>query len=106
MGYRYKNFCLDTVEQLHEVIAADCPVITSDGSSSIKCSPTSTDILMTVEPIPTTGLTSQQVYIPQQINCDTGPAIADAIELSWLVVGVWVAAWGFKKMADALRGKS
>ncbi|SFF12697.1 hypothetical protein [Nitrosomonas sp. Nm166] len=105
MGYRYKNLCLDTVEQLHEVIAADCPVITIDGSSSIKCTPTATEILLTVEAIPTTGTTNQQTYIPEQIACDTAPVIADVIELSWLVVGVWVAAWTAKKLSDVLKGR-
>lgn len=105
MGYRYSNLCLDTVEQLHQVIAADCPVITSDGGSSIKCTPSGTDILITVDHIPTTGISNQQTYVPEQIICDTAPAIADVVELAWLVVAVWVAAWGIKKMTDALKGR-
>ncbi|MBA3754955.1 MAG: hypothetical protein H0X02_01415 [Nitrosomonas sp.] len=105
MGYRYKNLCLDTVEQLHQVIAADCPIIASNGGSSIKCTPTTTEILITVDQIPTTGVTNQQNYVPDLIACDSAPAIADVIELSWLVVSVWVAAWAIKKMIDALRGR-
>ena len=106
MGYLYKNLCLDTVDELHQTIAADCPVITSNGSSSLKCTPTSTDILLTVDQIPTTGTLNQQTYVPEQIPCNSSPLIADVIELSWLVVAVWVTAWGFKKMSDALRGRS
>lgn len=105
MGYRYKSLCLDTVEQLHEVIAADCPIVTSDGSHMLVCSPSLTEITMTLDTIPS-GTPFTQVYVPQQIPCDTAPAIAEVIELSWLVIGVWVAAWGFKKMSDALRGRS
>ncbi|PTQ76465.1 hypothetical protein C8R26_11758 [Nitrosomonas oligotropha] len=106
MGYRHKNLCLDTVEQLNEVVSADCPLITSDGSSSIKCTPSATDILITIDSIPTTGILKQQTYVPELISCDSAPAIADVIEVSWLVVAVWVTAWGIKKMADALKGRS
>ena len=105
MGYRYKNLCLDTVDELHQSIAADCPVITGNGGSSLKCTPTATDILLTVDQIPTTGITNQQTYVPEQIACDSVPSIAEVSELAWLVVAVWVAAWGYKKMADALRGR-
>ena len=106
MGYRHKNMCLDTAEQLYEVISADCPLITSDGSSSIKCTPSATDILITVDSIPPTGTLRQQTFVPELISCESAPAIADVIELSWLVVAVWVTAWGIKKMTDALKGKS
>ena len=42
---------------------------------------------------------------PQLINCDLSPPYtnSDIIEVSWLVVGVWVVAWGFKKMAEVIK---
>ena len=42
---------------------------------------------------------------PQLINCDFSPPYtnSDIIEVSWLVVAVWVAAWGIKKMIEVIK---
>lgn len=105
MGYRYKNYCLDTVSELHDVISSDCPSVTSDGAHILICTPSSNDITVSLTEI-ATGTTTTRAYTPELIACDTAPAIAEIVELSWLVIGVWVVAWTFKKMADAIRGRS
>ena len=105
MGYRYKTQCLDSLELLHDVIAADCPTISTDGAYSLACVPSSTYISITRTPLE--GSTSDTLQVtPVQIYCDKTGSINDIIEIAWLVVLVWVTAWGFKKMADTIRGRS
>lgn len=105
MGYRYKNYCLDTVTEMHSVVASDCQTVTLDGTAIVKCTPTSTDITVSIIDI-STGTTVTRAYVPEQIICDTAPALADVAEIAWLVIGVWVTAWAFKKIADTIRGRT
>lgn len=105
MGYRYKTQCLESVELLHDVIAADCPTVSNDGMYALACVPSSTTISITRTPLD--GSTGNTIQVtPIQIYCDNTSAINDITELSWLVVLVWVTAWGIKKMIDALKGRS
>lgn len=105
MGFRYKTQCLDSLELLHDVIAADCPTISTDGAYALACIPSSTYISITRTPLD--GSTSDTLQVtPVQIYCDKTGSINDITEIAWLVVLVWVTAWGFKKMADTIRGRS
>ena len=105
MGFRYKTQCLDSLELLHDVIAADCPTISTDGAYVLSCVPSSTYISITRTPLD--GSTSDTLQVtPVQIYCDKTGSINDITEVAWLVVLVWVTAWGFKKMADTIRGRS
>lgn len=113
MGFRYKTQCLDSLELLHDVIAADCPTISTDGAYALACIPSSTYISITRTPLisitrtPLDGSTSDTLQVtPVQIYCDKTGSINDITEIAWLVVLVWVTAWGFKKMADTIRGRS
>lgn len=105
MGYRFKNYCVDTVTELHDLIAADCPTVTADGSSSIKCIPTSTDISIVIDSIPTTGTPISQSYIPVQIACDTAPKIADIVDYAWAVALIWLTAWGIREVYKLIKGR-
>lgn len=62
---------------------------------------------ITVQAYSLTNGTPQTAFTitPQLIICDFSPPYtnADVIQVSWLVVGVWVVAWGIKKMAEAIK---
>ncbi len=62
---------------------------------------------ITVQAYSLTNGTPQTAFTitPQLINCDFSPPYtnADVIQVSWLVVGVWVVAWGIKKMSEVLK---
>lgn len=103
MGVRYKSQCVEST-LLHDLIAADCPIITSDGAHLIKCVPSSTEITIFYTEV-ATNTTTSTVYQPQQILCD-GVTITDAVELAWLIVLVWVVAWTIKAISETLRTKS
>ena len=63
---------------------------------------------ITVQAYSLTNGTPQTAFIitPQLIACTyQAPKVfsnADVVELSWLVVGVWVAAWGIRKLSEML----
>lgn len=62
---------------------------------------------ITVQAYSLTNGTAQTAFdiTPQLINCDfsTPYTNSDVIEVSWLVVGVWIAAWGIKKMIEVIK---
>lgn len=101
MGYRYRTQCVDTIDLLHEVIAADCPTISSDGVYLIQCTPSSINISVTTTEI-ISGTQATRAWIPDQLLCNS-PSVADTVELAWLVGGVWVAAWTIKMVAEVIR---
>lgn len=100
MGVRYKSQCVDST-LLHDLIAADCPMITSDGAHLIKCVPSSTDITIFYTEV-ATNTTASTIYQPQQIPCE-GVTISDAVELAWMIALAWVIAWTIKAISEALR---
>lgn len=103
MGYRLQSQCVD--ESIHlELVAAQCPFITSDGAHLIKCVPSSTEIIIFYTEV-ATNTTTSTIYQPQQIPCD-GVTISDAVELAWLIALVWVVAWTIKAVSETLRTKS
>lgn len=106
MGYLYKSKCLDTVLELHQHYAQDCndaftnltqyyTVCTAD-SSAVTANTYSLKDNLQYNTVPV-------LIYPPQYSCDTAPKIAEVAELSWLVVGVWVAAWGIKKLIEVVR---
>ncbi len=115
MGYKLKNVCYETQAQFLEAFAQDCPITVSTPSTASGfysfCSVNGTNIEVKAfnwssnqEIIPAVD----HIFTPQSSSCDYSASTntftnADIIELSWLVVGVWVAAWGFKKMIEVLK---
>lgn len=102
MAYKYQNYCFDTVAQLHDYVAAQCPVIS--GGSSIVCTPqalpdqiqiTATDLQTLVQTV--------SILQPQQISCDYFGT--DYIDFLWLLAGLLVAAFGARCVSDVIRGR-
>lgn len=103
MGNYYQGKCFSTTLDFHREIASNCPTVSPDGAYLIQCTPSETKIVLTRK---TTGLiptTTNTDYIPQQIACDPDQAMNDAIDLAWLIVGVWVAAWCIKQIINVIR---
>jgi len=100
MSYLYQNRCFDTVQQLHEFVAADCPVV-SDGAA-IKCTPSATDILIEKTDL-TLGTTTSYNYVPAQIACD--PSLTDLTTIIWDVSLMWIAAFTVAVIAKLLLRK-
>lgn len=108
MGYRFKDQCFDTKQEFINAFAQSCGGTSGSGglSSYFTICTANTDTV-TVQAYTLTNGTAQTPYAvtPQTINCDYVSPLttSDMIELSWLVVGVWVTAWGFKKMMEVIR---
>ncbi|SET65093.1 hypothetical protein SAMN05216326_1528 [Nitrosomonas marina] len=98
MSYLFKERCVSTAEELHSFVAADCPAISN--GYTITCTPTTSGVDMTFYD-PATATTINHSITPSLIDCPD--LIADAIELSWMVAGVWVAAWSFRELYKLVR---
>lgn len=103
MGNYYQGKCFSSTLDLHQEIASNCPTVSPDGAYLIQCAPSETNIVVTritTDLVPTTTTSD---YIPQQIACDPDVQLNHAIDLAWLVAGVWVLAWSFRKVAQIFR---
>lgn len=101
MGNYYQGKCFSTSLDLHQEIASDCPTVSPDGVYLIQCTPSETKIVVSRTDT-NTLITTASDYIPQQIACDPDQAMNDATDLAWLIVGVWVAAWTVRKVAQVI----
>jgi hypothetical protein len=108
MGYLLKEKCYETKQEFINAVAQNC---LSGGSGSGALSTyfttcTANTDNVTVQAYLLSNGTAQiaWTYTPQLISCDAQPITnADVVQLSWLVVSVWVVAWGIKKMMEVLR---
>ncbi|WP_090697176.1 hypothetical protein [Nitrosomonas aestuarii] len=100
MSYLYQNRCFDTVQQLHENVAADCPAVSS--GASIQCVPSSTDIAITHTDLATLVSTTSS-HIPPQIACD--PSLTDLTTIIWDISLIWIAAFTVSVIAKQLLKK-
>lgn len=120
MGYKYKNVCLETIDEFRQWFAQDCTgqlVTTGSGGSAVgavaQCTPVSTGVNVRLYSLSTGSAIGTETLIqPPQISCTYSASsgsssasipTADIIETAWLVVGVWVAAWAFRRMASAIK---
>jgi hypothetical protein len=114
MGYQYQNFCLDTVDDLYQRFALDCTgkIISSTGSTSVgyiaKCSPVATGVNVRLYDLSTSSAVGTTTLVqPNQITCTASSSSpitnADAVQTAWLVISVWVVAWGVRKLIDLLK---
>lgn len=101
MGNYYQGKCFSTTLDFHREIASNCPTVSPDGVYLIQCTPSETKIVVSRTDT-NTLITTTSDYIPQQIACDPDQAMNDAIDLAWLIVGVWVAAWTIRKVAQVI----
>lgn len=109
MGYKFLDQCYDTKQDFLNSVAQHCysPGSGSGGISSYftSCIANTDDITVQAYLLSNGTAQTPWTYTPQLISCDflPPPTLSDSIELAWLVVGVWVVAWGFKKMAEVIR---
>ncbi|MDP3662073.1 MAG: hypothetical protein U1D41_10160 [Nitrosomonas sp.] len=108
MGYRFQNQCYETKQDFMNALSQTCtaPSGAAGLSSYFTVCTANTDDL-TIQAYSLTNGTPQTPFTitPQLIACDYTPPFtnSDIIEISWLVVGVWVVAWGIKKMIEAIK---
>ncbi len=108
MGYEFKGVCYETLYKFHIQFAQECYKASGSGLSAQFLSCTATPDYVTLQTLTlANGTWSTPVnYNPQQIACTYQPpkvfSNADVVELSWLVVGVWVAAWGIRKLSEMM----
>jgi hypothetical protein len=108
MGYRFQDQCYETKQEFLNALAQSCyKAGGSGGLTSYYVTCTSNVDTITVQGYSLNAGTAQTAwsYTPQTVACDFSPPYtnADVIQVSWLVVGVWVVAWGIKKMAEVLK---
>ena len=108
MGYRFQNQCYETKQDFMNALSQTCTAPSgAAGLSSYFTVCTANADNITVQAYSLTNGTPQTAFTiaPQLITCDFSPPYtnADVIQVSWLVVGVWVVAWGIKKMSGVLK---
>jgi|GEM_PF-6135248 len=99
MGNYYQGKCFPTSLDLHQEIASNCPTVSPDGVYLIQCTPSETKIVLSRTDT-NTLITTTTDYIPNQIACDPEVPMNDAIDAAWLIVGVWIVAWGIRKTSQ------
>jgi hypothetical protein len=98
MAFLYQGRCLDTVQRLHESVAAACPPVS--GNHSLQCTPTSTQVdIVATDLISSTTYSS--VLVPSQIPCDI--TLLDQTDFYWQLVGVLVAGFAIRALIQAFK---
>lgn len=118
MGYQFKGQCLETLLEMHQRFAQDCSGVSFNamtGSASTLplisvCTASGTNVSVQAYDIKNNALFgTATILVPPQYSCTySAPSSstitnADAITTAWLVVSVWVVAWGIRKMTEVLR---
>ena len=108
MGYRLQNQCYETKQDFMNALSQTCTAPSgAAGLSSYFTVCTANADDLTIQAYALSNGTPQTPFTitPQLIAYDYTPPStnSDIIEISWLVVGVWVVAWGIKKMIEAIK---
>lgn len=98
MAYLYQGKCLDTVQRLHETVAAACPPVS--GNYSLQCTPTSTQVEIVATDVITSAIYSS-VLVPAQIPCDV--TLLDQTNFFWQLVGILVAGFAIRALIKAFQ---
>jgi len=98
MAYLYQGKCLDTVQRLHESVAAACPPVS--GNYSLQCTPTSTQVDILATDI-FSAATYSSVLVPSQIPCDV--TLLDQTAFYWQLVGVLVAGFAIRALIQVFK---
>ncbi len=108
MGYRFQNSCYETKQEFINAVSQGC--LNSSGSGGLSsyfttCTANTDNVTVQAFLLTTGAPQTAWTYTPPIISCDyIAPySNADIYSLAWLVVGVWVTAWGFKKMIEVIR---
>lgn len=117
MGYKYQDVCYETQADALQAVADKCGIQFIGGGSSTNsgafwCKVSGSSIQMTlVTPGSNTPVSFNYLYPVTLGSCTyTAPSSStgkftnqDVIDMSWLVVSVWVVAWGIRKMIEVIR---
>ncbi len=98
MAFLYQGRCLDTVQRLHESVAAACPPVS--GNYSLQCTPTSTQVDIVATDL-ISATTYSSVLVPPQIPCDI--TLLDQTDFYWQLVGVLVAGFAIRALIQAFK---
>lgn len=107
MGYKYLNQCFETKQEFLDYLAQGCFIHSggTGGLSSYFVFCTSGADSLTIQPVQISNgsLLTPYTYTPQLITCEPNNLTnSDIYSLAWLVVGVWVVAFGIKKITEVL----
>ena len=98
MPYLYQGRCLDTVQQLHEYVAAECPPVS--GNYSLQCTPTASQVdIVATDIMNSTTYTS--VLVPSQIPCNV--TLLDQTDFYWQLALVLVTGFAIRAMIKAFQ---
>lgn len=103
MGYLVQGKCHDTVSLANSHFISYCGVTNSTDTNVGYCEPPTTQgpgVVFVRENVATGVRVVQHTAIVYP-SCDVD--VNSTTELAWLVAGVWVLAWGFKKMIEVMK---
>ena len=118
MGYQYKGQCLETLLEMQQRFAQDCsglPLNAMTGTATTVplisvCTATAGAVSIKAYDVKNNNLFGiATIVTPPEYSCTYSASAsstitnADAITTAWLVVSVWVVAWGVRKMMEVLR---
>ena len=98
MAYLYQGKCLDTVQRLHESVAAACPPVS--GNYSLQCTPSAAQVDLVATDI-FSAATYASVLIPSQIPCDV--SLLDQTAFYWQLAGILAVGFGIRAIIKAFQ---
>ncbi|MER0205028.1 MULTISPECIES: hypothetical protein [Nitrosomonas] len=98
MAYLYQGKCLDTVQRLHESVAAACPPVS--GNYSLQCTPSAAQVDIVATDI-FSAATYASVLIPSQIPCDV--SLLDQTAFYWQLAGILAVGFGIRAIIKAFQ---
>lgn len=98
MAYLYQGKCLDTVQRLHESVAAACPPVS--GNYSLQCTPSAAQVDIVATDI-FSAATYASALIPSQIPCDV--TLLDQTAFYWQLAGILAVGFGIRAIIKAFQ---
>ena len=102
MGFLVQDKCHDTIQKANNSFISNCGIQTYD-LYFYYCEPPTTQgqgVVFIRENV-STGVRNIQHTAMVYPSCEV--EVSNTTQLAWLVVGVWVIAWGFRKMIEVLK---
>ncbi len=117
MGSKYRDTCYETSTDALQVMADYCGVSIGGSSTNATfaayCKPNGTALTIHTGTLNNPNdVTAAFSITPTFPTCTYTPpnnstiTPEDAVQTAWLVIGVWVVAWGIRKIIDSLRPNS
>jgi len=98
MGYLYQGKCLDTVQQLHENVAAECPVVS--GNYALQCTPSAVQIDIVATDL-STSATFASVLTPSLIPCEV--SLVNQTGFMWELALILTAGFAVRAIIKAFQ---